>query len=393
MSTKALTEQLLDYGLTDQESQIYVYVAKRGPSLAGEISKALKIQRGQTYNILKTLQKKGIVEALASRPARFSATALPKALDILMQAHQQRQYAMEKARPQLLAVWESTLMTGTAEILEEKFQFLTGVESIYRKALEAIQRSRESVSLTASESALYHIDRLGVIDAMRKASRKNVDVKILAELTPRTSRTIAEMRRINIKAITESRPPNFLIADQSQIIFFTRPLETTDPTEATAVWTNSPTLVETIERVFEDMWSSTKVAPELPSRTRQVKEKALMEPTAEPVEALQNRFAKNLSAAGFDVRRNFEIRGDSGTAHEFSLAILQSNERPIVIDIEVSDQPIGSVRVIAFFAKRLDIRARVADGRLIVKPSLTEEAKRLAANYKIKFSELGAEWP
>jgi sugar-specific transcriptional regulator TrmB len=391
MSTKALTEQLLDYGLTEQESQIYVYVAKRGPSLAGEISKALKIQRGQTYNILKTLQKKGIVEALASRPTRFSATPLPKALDILMQAHQQRQYTMEKTKPQLLAMWESTLTTGTAEILEEKFQFLTGVEGIYRKALEIVQRSRKSISMIASESAVYHVDRLGVIDEIRKASRKNVEVKILAELTPRTSQTIKQIGKINIKALREPRPPNFLIVDQKQIIFLTRPLESTDPIEATAVWTNSPTLIDTIERVFEDMWSSPKATPELlPSPTPE-KEKALAEPVAETVEILQERLAKNLSAAGFEVHKDFQVEGDSKTEHTFSLAILQNEERPIVIDIESSSQPIGSVRVIAFFAKKLDIKTRVSDARLVIKPSLSGEAKRLAAAYKIKYSELGSE--
>ena len=110
MSESAITDKLLEYGLTETEGKIYIYVAKRGPSAAGEIARALTIRRGQTYNILKTLQEKGIVETVPGRPIRFSAIPLPKAIDALLEAHKQKERLMEKIKPELLSMWQLSLI-------------------------------------------------------------------------------------------------------------------------------------------------------------------------------------------------------------------------------------------------------------------------------------------
>jgi len=90
------------------------------------------------------------------------------------------------------------------------------------------------------------------------------------------------------------------------------------------------------------------------------------------------------------VRKDHVIVGSSGVEHTFSLALFRNGGKPLVIDIESSDSPLTSVQVIRFFAKKLDVKGRVADTTLVVQPNLDRDARRLATFYQIKFAELGS---
>jgi sugar-specific transcriptional regulator TrmB len=387
MSETAIAQELLEYGLAEPESRIYVYLAKKGTSPAGEIAKALNIRRGQTYNILKGLQEKGIVEAVASKPTKFSALPLQKALIVLIEAQRQRQHLMERLRPELLSMWQSVLPAGIEEVQEEKYQFLKGVESIYRKASEIIDSSDSNIVMVAPERALYQTDRLGVIDRMNRASKRNVNVKVLAEITPRTTEIAKRLKNINTRQLIEHSPPHFLIVDEEQIIFLTNPMESVSPREVNAMWTNGPILVRSMQRLFEDMWSAGKL--EGMAVTPELEKRPLVETKEQRVEILQEEFAKCLKASGFEVKKDHALVGESGTKYVFSLALFRNTKKPIVIDFILSNEPITSVRVIEFFVKRLDVGYLVADTTLVVRPGLDKEAKKLAAFYRIKFNELG----
>jgi len=391
MSEPSIADKLLEYGLTETESMVYIYVAKRGPSPAGEIARSLSIRRGQTYNILKTLQEKGIVETVPGRPIRFSAVPLPKAIDVLLEAHRQKERLMEKIKPELLTMWQSALLTRTEQAEEEKFQFLKGIEGIYRKAEEIIDEGERGLILIASEPALFHIDRLGVLERIHEASRRNIDVRVLAEVTQRVRPIVGHMGKIATKSFSGYPSPHFLIVDGKQIIFLTRPLESVDPREATAIWTNSPMLIKTMQHLFENMWSSARSVSEvLSAAEHEAREKMPTKARPEVAKALQDEFARCLEASGFDVRKDHMIVGSSGVEHVFSLALFRNGGKPIVVDIESSDKPIGSVQVIRFFAKKLDVKDRVVDTTLVVEPNLDRDARRLATFYQIKFTELGS---
>lgn len=391
MSETSIADKLLEYGLTESESKVYVYLAKRGSSPAGEVAKALSIRRGQTYNILKALQEKGIVEAVAGRPIRFSAIPLPKAVDILLEAHKQRERLMERIRPELFSMWQSALLAKPEEFEEEKFQFLKGVEGIYRKAAEMIDEGEESVVMISSEPALYHVDRLGVLEKMNKALRRDVEVRALVEVTPRVRRIVTHMGKISAKSYSDYPSPNFLITDGKQIVFLTRPLESIDPRDAAAVWTNSPMLIKTMQHLFENMWSSARwVSEALAAAEPETRMKLPIQTRPEAVKTLQDEFAKYLMASGFDVRKDYTVTGTSGVRHIFSLGLFRNSGKPVVIDIESSDRPITSVSVIKFFAKKLDVKGHVSDTTLIVEPALDKDARRLASFYQIKFTELNS---
>jgi len=57
----ALQERLQDFGVTKNESKIYLFLSKHGTKKAIEISREEKIPRTEIYHLLINLESKGII--------------------------------------------------------------------------------------------------------------------------------------------------------------------------------------------------------------------------------------------------------------------------------------------------------------------------------------------
>ena len=73
LSQEQLLTTLMGLGLTRIDSQVYLFLAKRGPQKGNALIGALNAPGGQVYRSLKNLQSKGIITVTMEHPARFSA--------------------------------------------------------------------------------------------------------------------------------------------------------------------------------------------------------------------------------------------------------------------------------------------------------------------------------
>ena len=75
-----LNEQIKDVlkksGLSEKEIEIFILLNRKRMQKGTEIAKQLKMNRGQVYRILKSLERKSFVEATLERPKRFIARQL-----------------------------------------------------------------------------------------------------------------------------------------------------------------------------------------------------------------------------------------------------------------------------------------------------------------------------
>ena len=83
LSVEKVQAELSQYGLTSNQSKVFIYLGKYGAKTAPEVCKALKLPRTETYHLLSALQNKGIVEASFEHPIKFTASPLDKAIWIL----------------------------------------------------------------------------------------------------------------------------------------------------------------------------------------------------------------------------------------------------------------------------------------------------------------------
>jgi len=82
--SNSVYEILKKFGLTHNESKVYLYLNKNGSKKAKEIAQNQELPRTQTYHILTTLQNKGIVTVISDRITKFAGIEFEKVLDILI---------------------------------------------------------------------------------------------------------------------------------------------------------------------------------------------------------------------------------------------------------------------------------------------------------------------
>jgi sugar-specific transcriptional regulator TrmB len=79
MDFEQIRETLKKIGLGHNESKIYITLLKLGPSMAGKIAKESNIDRSASYDSLKSLMKKGLVNyAIEANRRKFSASSPEK---------------------------------------------------------------------------------------------------------------------------------------------------------------------------------------------------------------------------------------------------------------------------------------------------------------------------
>jgi len=93
------------FGLSQVESEVYVYLAKIGPSKARDVAIGLRMTKQQLYPVLKSLKKKGIVTSRPERVALFSALAFEELLNFYMKLSSEKAKVVSETKQELVNAW------------------------------------------------------------------------------------------------------------------------------------------------------------------------------------------------------------------------------------------------------------------------------------------------
>lgn len=105
MSLERVLRTLEGFGLSRVESEVYVYLAKAGPSKAEELGTGLRMTKQQLCPVLKGLKEKGIVASRSERPRLFSAIAFEELLNLLMKLGAEKAKAVKETKQELVDSW------------------------------------------------------------------------------------------------------------------------------------------------------------------------------------------------------------------------------------------------------------------------------------------------
>ncbi len=72
-----MKEELIYYGLSDKEADIYLSCLKLGESTANDLSVSTGVRRSTTYEILESLKKKGFISSFAKDKKTYFKSAPP----------------------------------------------------------------------------------------------------------------------------------------------------------------------------------------------------------------------------------------------------------------------------------------------------------------------------
>lgn len=124
-----LKKDLLDAGLSENESAVYLATLELGETIVSRIAKKAGIKRTTTYLVIESLKQKGLIMPIKkNKKSLFYAEDPRKLIEIL----ERRKENLGKIMPQLLAF--TNLIDKKPEI--RYFEGVDGIKEIYRDSLK-----------------------------------------------------------------------------------------------------------------------------------------------------------------------------------------------------------------------------------------------------------------
>lgn len=136
-------ETLKKLGLSDKEIGVYLTLLSLGPSSVRKIAAAADINRGTTYDALKTLEKSGLVSYYHKEKHQFFTAEDPKALKSV--AERKKQDLEEIAKhaeaiiPELRSLWNAIEERPVVKYYEGH----DGIKTILQNVLDTVEETKE----------------------------------------------------------------------------------------------------------------------------------------------------------------------------------------------------------------------------------------------------------
>jgi len=265
VSKKTIRTVLRNFGLTQKEAEIYIFLAKHGVLSGGEISKRTKTHRGLIYRILKSLQKKGVVESTLESPVRFSSVSFEKILDDNIKAKQQEAVLLEKAKDSLLNDWENISKTKKESNIG-KFMIIEGNRKIYLKISQMINETKNQMLMISSVRGLCRSEQYGIFERTHNHQAKSkTKFRFLTELSNKNTNAMKILRpklktEVNLRVTNSDSAftllPRMVIRDEDEALFFISPeTDVINIGQAEICFcTNNVSFVKTLVGIFEELW-------------------------------------------------------------------------------------------------------------------------------------------
>jgi len=268
----AVFKFLSDTGLTENESKVYLYLAKKEAAKVREISQALKIGRVQLYRALNNLQKRGMVESSFEYPANYSAVPFENVLDLMVESKKEEAKNLETSKNDLL----SQLVNYRADIasaVSDKFIVLEGRNYIYSKIKQMIQTAEKTIDVVSSGRGVIEAYRSGLFECgFNHPLKGKVLFRFLTSLS--TVAQHCQEARISFKQAKEASVKfesrigkfaedyflRFVLKDDNELLLFLNMNEEGNGNSKndTGLWTNNRVLIHAFSVGFEHMWRNSQ---------------------------------------------------------------------------------------------------------------------------------------
>jgi sugar-specific transcriptional regulator TrmB/CBS domain-containing protein len=270
MTEDKITPLLRGFGLTEKESEVYVFLAKSGVQKAGEVSKRLRMHKAQVYRLLEVLQSKGLVESTLEFPTRFIPVSFENLLDLIIRVKKEETARLEEEKSELLTCWGSIRVEKPPPSLA-KFTVMKGKERIYSKILQLIEEAKKEVLVMSDSVGIVQIEQAGITEVIGK---NDIRFRILTNVSKQNYRIVKRVLRKTLpknlkiegrhKDLGANVYPRFVIRDNEEVVFFLTPTEdsSTISRAETGLWTNSKEIVSALKIFFEGSWGEATDARE-----------------------------------------------------------------------------------------------------------------------------------
>jgi sugar-specific transcriptional regulator TrmB len=251
VSFDKIKSHLFKFGLSPNESKVFIYLGKYGSKTAIEISRTLKIARAETYRILNVLQNKGIVSAAFDHPTRFSCLPIEDAINVLIEAEMANVKTLQTQKDNIVDLWQAIPMFNKkAETCEEKFQMVKGQNSILSKIDEMFSGATKNLLALCPEkffAKLYYSNSLDILHNCKA----NLRVLTSSQKSMHIFKGISKAKIRKMHADVQNTLC-FIVKDDFELISFVK--NNVGSQDMLAIRTDCSSLIYTMTLLFNQIW-------------------------------------------------------------------------------------------------------------------------------------------
>jgi sugar-specific transcriptional regulator TrmB len=258
--SEAITRQLLDFGLTDKEANIYLALLRNGKARAGEIARKLQLNRMIVYRVLTKLQERELVKATMEKPMKFIPIPLEKALELLIRETETKLSLMRDRYDAVVDGWRGVISEPpTSDVLS--FKIVQGRKQIYDLLAKMFKSASNWIRLVTTKKDLVRFQYVDLDDALKRAAKRGVKVQIVIQYEDDKLDIVRHYASFaSVKVVPISKATRLFIADDKEmIITFTTDdsmvLNTKQETCLKIESTEGKSL-DTVVDIFTNFWES-----------------------------------------------------------------------------------------------------------------------------------------
>ncbi|MDX1813635.1 MAG: helix-turn-helix domain-containing protein, partial [Candidatus Bathyarchaeia archaeon] len=230
-----------------------------------ELGELAKTSRPDAYRVLAKLQKKGLIEKIITKPAKFKAIPMETGVGFLLERKKVEHKNLETKSNLLLQAIRERPAPKPSEVIASHFALIPQREPVVKKINEAIGNAKKSVDIFLSWKRFSLGITSTFANSSQKAWERGVKFRIVVENPEETTDVELARQFCRKSPFCEIRflyrPPKTVLGIYDQKHFFV----IVDPKkglfDSPALWSNSQSLLSVIQDYFEMLWLTAKAEP------------------------------------------------------------------------------------------------------------------------------------
>lgn len=255
-------ELLIRLGLSFTQAKIYLALCTAGTCTARAIAENSGVAREVIYQIIPTLQEKGLVETVITTPRAYRAIPAENAFEILLKHQDEEKSKLKKEVKETLKTLKQT-QKGPFEECPHITMVPKG-KALISKILNELKNAQESVDIIISWPIFMKWHHLYIRDEISETLKRNVRIRMLAEknLAETKASPLAELvlrtsyfDRIDFRIAKNTSLVNMIIFDDRKV--FIDAIADKALQEMPSLFSNNPSILQVATSCFQNNWEKT----------------------------------------------------------------------------------------------------------------------------------------
>jgi|SRR3989344_5476830 len=258
-------EKLKLFGLNSYQAKLWTALLSRGVATAGELSDISNVPRSRAYDVLESLEKKGIIVMKIGKPIKYIAVPPNEVVKrvqskLKVEADNQSKLLDEMKNSDIMSELQVLHTHGIEKIdPTEMTASLRGRTNIYDHISSALENAKESVYICTSDQGL--IRKADALKRnLRALKKKGVKIKIAAPINKISKAAADELKEFAEVRNSGDMDSRFVLVDGSNLTFMLVNDKDVNASYDSAIAVKSDFFSKSFKDLFEKKWNDMKEA-------------------------------------------------------------------------------------------------------------------------------------